>query len=188
MNLSAKPEMSESKQLAIAVVLGACGGSFFIVYMAVGYSIEALLPPIRFPVGVGVILLLAAALVHLCLFFILPIIAAKIGITRKTFAIVCGLMQGICSVLSCFIFNWLSFGSNAKPPDSDAFIVLLVIGLIFVPGNFFLVWLIARGSRGRRAAERATNPLCAQCGYDLRGNVSGRCPECGESCIDSLNG
>lgn len=36
---------------------------------------------------------------------------------------------------------------------------------------------------GRRASLRArfdSNPRCARCGYDLRGNLSGMCPECGQ--------
>jgi hypothetical protein len=41
------------------------------------------------------------------------------------------------------------------------------------------------GLLGARAAdvERAVNPaICKRCGYDLTGNVSGVCPECGEAC------
>jgi len=29
------------------------------------------------------------------------------------------------------------------------------------------------------AAHRRANSLCLKCGYDLTGNVSGTCPECG---------
>ena len=35
----------------------------------------------------------------------------------------------------------------------------------------------AREARTRRL--RSKQGLCAYCGYDLRGNVSGVCPECG---------
>jgi 7-keto-8-aminopelargonate synthetase-like enzyme len=31
----------------------------------------------------------------------------------------------------------------------------------------------------RRRAEREARGFCRRCGYDLTGNVSGRCPECG---------
>jgi hypothetical protein len=31
-----------------------------------------------------------------------------------------------------------------------------------------------------RTRERKAKGLCLRCGYDLRGNVSGVCPECGE--------
>jgi rubrerythrin len=35
---------------------------------------------------------------------------------------------------------------------------------------------------GRRAtllARFTARPLCRECGYDLTGNLSGQCPECG---------
>jgi hypothetical protein len=35
---------------------------------------------------------------------------------------------------------------------------------------------VARGVRRRRRRRRG---LCAECGYDLRADASGRCPECG---------
>lgn len=34
-----------------------------------------------------------------------------------------------------------------------------------------------------RRACRARRGLCRECGYSLRGNVSGRCPECGTQCL-----
>ena len=37
-----------------------------------------------------------------------------------------------------------------------------------------VIWLAAWGTRRRFGAGR-----CATCGYDLTGNVSGICPECG---------
>jgi hypothetical protein len=40
----------------------------------------------------------------------------------------------------------------------------------------FGAWLVRRQRRWRRDAELG---LCLKCRYDLRGNVSGRCPECG---------
>ena len=35
--------------------------------------------------------------------------------------------------------------------------------------------------RAQRLAHRRRNGLCLKCGYNLAGNVSGACPECGES-------
>lgn len=40
--------------------------------------------------------------------------------------------------------------------------------------------LVTRRSRRRR--QRRKRGLCVECGYNLTGNVSGRCPECGSSC------
>src|ERR1700712_24750 len=38
---------------------------------------------------------------------------------------------------------------------------------------FPILWLITRLRR------QSTGAGCAQCGYDLTGNASGKCPECG---------
>lgn len=42
---------------------------------------------------------------------------------------------------------------------------------LVLPGARFVAW--------RRLKGRRRRGLCEQCGYDLRGNVSGVCPECG---------
>ncbi len=41
------------------------------------------------------------------------------------------------------------------------------------------VWGLCRLFRGRVLVQDGT--LCPSCGYSLTGNVSGRCPECGEA-------
>jgi len=46
-----------------------------------------------------------------------------------------------------------------------------------------MVILIYTGIRFARAADRAARGLCRVCQYDLRGNVSGVCPECGRECM-----
>jgi len=49
----------------------------------------------------------------------------------------------------------------------------LVVGLIAVCTLFFGLYQPLKRYRRRRSG------LCASCGYDLSGNVSGKCPECG---------
>ena len=46
----------------------------------------------------------------------------------------------------------------------------------------FYIWTVRRGIRQslRRQLVDQGIPICLSCGYDLTGNVSGRCPECGE--------
>jgi ABC-type dipeptide/oligopeptide/nickel transport system permease component len=51
-----------------------------------------------------------------------------------------------------------------------------------------LAWFVRKGTlavRAERAGElraaRARQGLCPACGYDLTGNTSGRCSECGET-------
>jgi len=50
---------------------------------------------------------------------------------------------------------------------------LLAVLFAIYPAVFFI-----RGYRRRRANRQALRP-CSQCGYDLQGNKSGVCPECG---------
>ena len=40
-------------------------------------------------------------------------------------------------------------------------------------------WLLLAGSGGLRRARRRRRGQCVGCGYDLAGNASGACPECG---------
>jgi hypothetical protein len=48
---------------------------------------------------------------------------------------------------------------------------VLGFGLVLWP----VLWAIGR----ERRATRVADPECARCGYILKGNLSGRCPECG---------
>jgi hypothetical protein len=41
------------------------------------------------------------------------------------------------------------------------------------------LWWLWRGVARERQQLRARQGLCSLCGYDLTGNVSGVCPECG---------
>jgi len=55
-------------------------------------------------------------------------------------------------------------------------IVALAAALLISIIGFGLV----KFSRDLRSTDRATLGHCIYCGYDLRGNRSGICPECGE--------
>jgi hypothetical protein len=54
---------------------------------------------------------------------------------------------------------------------------ILVLAAVFVSGW----WSIDRPHAVRR--HRRSQGLCVQCGYDLTGNVSGVCPECGREAL-----
>ena len=68
-------------------------------------------------------------------------------------------------------------------------VVLLVVSsdaipwaclLAVVPWPVFFLIAYALGERDRRFFQRrGAHGLCINCGYDLRGNTSGVCPECG---------
>ena len=62
-----------------------------------------------------------------------------------------------------------------NPLISSSMLFGLIIGsplACIVPS--FALWYMARASRRQRQTD-----CCVQCGYDLTGNVSGRCSECG---------
>lgn len=51
---------------------------------------------------------------------------------------------------------------------------------IFVPlGTVALILGLVQLVRTRRGPQTYQFRLCSQCGYNLTGNKSGRCPECG---------
>lgn len=54
------------------------------------------------------------------------------------------------------------------------------LAMIFgVPVYFVVMWRAKR--RAARVEFRRKNGICVNCGYDLRGNTTGICPECGET-------
>ena len=56
-------------------------------------------------------------------------------------------------------------------------LVTLAVGLSFA-GVIF-----ARAAKRELPAYRRKLGMCAACGYDLTGNVSGVCPECGNASV-----
>ena len=59
----------------------------------------------------------------------------------------------------------------------------LVLLLLFVPGLCFLIFILPRMLTIFREydiqQDRLKKGQCIQCGYNLTGNQSGTCPECG---------
>lgn len=51
-------------------------------------------------------------------------------------------------------------------------------GIVFVAALLFAFALYGE-ARHRGLVQRARRGLCVKCGYDLTGNISGVCPECG---------
>lgn len=57
--------------------------------------------------------------------------------------------------------------------------ILVLFGWSTLAWALVWAWLF---TRLRNALARPRAPQCAECGYNLTGNVSGRCPECGHQC------
>jgi hypothetical protein len=51
----------------------------------------------------------------------------------------------------------------------------LIVAAACLPVFFIIIWHLERLVVLERRGSH-----CQKCGYDLTGNVSGRCPECGE--------
>ena len=61
--------------------------------------------------------------------------------------------------------------------DDRAFSYALYFGLPVATVVSFVVWREMRAIDRRKKQQEG---VCANCGYDLRGQVELRCPECGE--------
>jgi hypothetical protein len=49
-----------------------------------------------------------------------------------------------------------------------------------IVGTLWNSFLFAAGTATRRAQRWESEGRCTQCGYDLQGNQTGTCPECGQ--------
>lgn len=74
------------------------------------------------------------------------------------------------------------FGTSTLRPGGDklATVVSLYVSPWVLTGVTALVGLGLPLVTRRRKRRRRKRGLCVKCGYDLRGNESGVCPECGE--------
>ena len=88
--------------------------------------------------------------------------------------------HGRCSLS---ILHGFYFHSRTRPASrySTLAIQTTSIGLplwaIFLPSLFLPLLIVARGPL--RRYRRKQEGRCTSCGYDLTGNTTGHCPECG---------
>jgi hypothetical protein len=80
--------------------------------------------------------------------------------------------------ISFSAYNYISLpGHRPPPPPIIKELAIPILPIAILSLLISIVW-----SRAPRAIPRH---LCSSCRYDLKGNVSGRCPECGQE-IDKL--
>lgn len=94
---------------------------------------------------------------------------------------------GFCLSRQAFDPTW---NPNPNPTAARAPAAWEVLWTVVVPWwlvtvllsvlSLYLLYRAVRRRRMWRAASRRAQNRCARCGYDLRGNTSGRCSECGE--------
>ena len=73
---------------------------------------------------------------------------------------------------------WLAFWVLDEWSTSRVLYGAILSGVLLFP-SYLLVWFGFQQARRRRRVGQ--EHLCEECDYNLRGNVSGRCPECGTS-------
>ncbi len=71
------------------------------------------------------------------------------------------------------------FGSISIIPNHNAWVFVKVLLLDFAIIPLALAGAFVTSKRQRMHHFRREHQLCSKCGYDLTGNVSGVCPECG---------
>ncbi|HEX4794441.1 MAG TPA: hypothetical protein VH370_11645 [Humisphaera sp.] len=100
--------------------------------------------------------------------------------------------RGLLIAFGIFAMAWpilvVCFRGAASLPDRLGgaivlFVVLLILGFAGWAIYFVVMHVIETPARMREAREyrRRLQKLCVSCGYSLRGNESGICPECGAS-------
>ncbi len=102
----------------------------------------------------------------------------------------------VLSLLGAMPFSCVAFGlSRFRPPESfrDLLVyagIMAIGAVVILPVTFLLAFFIAElsTSSAKRRERRAARGYCVSCGYDLTGNESGRCPECGERVCRSPSG
>ena len=83
-------------------------------------------------------------------------------------------------VLIAFDLDLFFRETRGRATNDDSFVVTAIalnVGALCMIG-----WVIAVRATNRRARRRLSGG-CVWCGYDLRGNTSGRCPECGREVL-----
>ena len=69
---------------------------------------------------------------------------------------------------------------KVSTPATERYLTMRIWSLVALLGAYPAVWLVSRGRKLTRRWVRRRAGRCLYCGYDLTGNVSGICPECGE--------
>jgi len=104
--------------------------------------------------------------------------ANRASITSRRFWLCAAIITcaGICSYYVLFPIQ-----SSAMPKYLRLIVVLCVYAYFPVAGVAGGIWLRAVYRRSLRLQLQETGiPVCLHCGYDLRGQLDPRCPECGQ--------
>lgn len=163
------------KIAAIATLLAVVG-------LSILFSAAAVLELVFLPQGAWWVGILAIGL--MCMAFLVPAgVAIRFHPRFRRWwhgflfgAVYGGVMLPI-AVLITSVISYLGYARVRPPPLSAAAGVELVL-LPLSGGLFVLLWLASRTSRGKLLVTDNTH--CPNCEYNLIGNTTYICPECGE--------
>ena len=88
------------------------------------------------------------------------------------------------------LLGWILSGTMINAAFDGAVLLGLMHGwipmaIVTASVAMFIVALHVVGRRDSLKARFSSNAICLGCGYDLTGNLSGRCPECGRTLMAS---
>jgi hypothetical protein len=106
------------------------------------------------------------------------------GVLHREVSQITGLVPRPYSVLGASIEWWnVSVASLPRDPQGHyarlATLRVPLLLLVIVAACIPAPWAVLRAVRRVRRTRRRQRGYCVSCAYDLRGNVSGLCPECG---------
>ncbi len=162
----------------IAVVATLMGGCAAAIMLCFGLLVDlAFSSPAEIP-------LLVLAVCLMCLSFLLPATVAiryHSRFRRWWHGFLFGAIYGgtilpiaalVASVISYFGF------ARVRPPRLSAMLKPELVSVVLGGGLFVLLWVASRTSRGKLQIVDGT--LCPGCGYNLVGNTTYICSECGQ--------
>jgi hypothetical protein len=85
-------------------------------------------------------------------------------------------LSGQCALAATILGTWC-WALSAAPDDVT--LALYPAAAMCVASVALIIWGLPRERRWRLPRHRRDTNTCASCGYNLSGNVSGVCPECG---------
>ena len=114
----------------------------------------------------------------------------KAGTGRFAIAVALAILAGLVSALAlmCCGVAWLGSILRLLPCAATVIWLFPLVLPLLLLLSYPLLW---RRRARRQLRERLVTlgiAVCLKCGYNLKGNVSGRCPECGTLTADAKGG
>jgi hypothetical protein len=119
-------------------------------------------------------------LLHVPDWCVLIVMAFCLGLNTRRLAKIAAFSFIIWLPVMDFVLSiWYHFADGGTWPDATKKAVLFGFNVRILPAALTLLFGFAAWSLGRRLNRRKQPGHCLRCDYNLTGNVSGICPECG---------